>query len=113
MDICFANKMATTTPCSPAPLASRPGVSVLTAASIARIVSAAQCPHDLKSINAEANVEGWVPSNTDDNAGTGTIGRYCTEIGIWKANKMATAYTTHSCSPDQHKIKTARARARS
>merc|ERR1712224_830772 len=26
----------------------------------------AQCPHDLKFINGEANMEGWVPSDTDE-----------------------------------------------
>jgi len=31
----------------------------------------AQCPHDLKFINGQANVEGWKPSATDPNAGTG------------------------------------------
>merc|ERR1712070_918919 len=49
----------------------------------------------------EANVEGWVPSDTDKNAGTGKYGSCCTEIDIWEANKMATAYTMHSCSPGE------------
>jgi cellulose 1,4-beta-cellobiosidase len=61
----------------------------------------AQCPHDLKFINGEANVEGWVPSDTDKNAGTGKYGSCCTEIDIWEENKMATAYTIHSCSPGE------------
>merc|ERR1711970_938149 len=59
----------------------------------------AQCPHDLKFINGEANNEGWVPSDTDPNAGTGKYGSCCTEIDIWEANKQAMAYTMHSCSP--------------
>jgi cellulose 1,4-beta-cellobiosidase len=61
----------------------------------------AQCPHDLKFINGEANVENWVPSDTDKNAGTGKYGSCCTEIDIWEANKMSMAYTMHSCSPGE------------
>merc|ERR1711912_205145 len=61
----------------------------------------AQCPHDLKWINGEANVENWIPSETDVNAGTGKYGSCCTEIDLWEANKMATAYTMHSCSPGE------------
>jgi hypothetical protein len=30
----------------------------------------AQCPHDMKFINGDANVEGWKPSDNDENAGT-------------------------------------------
>jgi cellulose 1,4-beta-cellobiosidase len=59
----------------------------------------AQCPHDLKFINGESNNEGWVPSDTDKNAGIGKYGSCCTEIDIWEANKQAMAYTMHSCSP--------------
>ena len=59
----------------------------------------AQCPHDLKFINNEANVEGWKPSDTDPNARTGKHGSCCTEIDIWEANKMASANTMHACSP--------------
>merc|ERR1712137_1336824 len=57
----------------------------------------AQCPHDLKFINGEANVEGWKPSETDVNAGTGKYGSCCTEIDIWEANKHSSAFTMHSC----------------
>jgi len=58
----------------------------------------AQCPHDLKWINNEANVEDWVPSETDENAGTGKYGTCCTEIDLWEANKISTALTMHSCA---------------
>jgi cellulose 1,4-beta-cellobiosidase len=61
----------------------------------------AQCPHDLKWINNEANIDDWVPSETDENAGTGKYGTCCTEIDLWEANKISTAFTMHSCStPD-------------
>jgi len=58
----------------------------------------AQCPHDLKWINGEANVEGWKPSETDPNAGFGQYGSCCTEIDIWEANKVSSAFTMHACS---------------
>merc|ERR1712147_159965 len=45
--------------------------------------------------------EDWVPSDTDKNAGLGKYGSCCTEIDIWEANKMATAYTMHSCDPGE------------
>jgi cellulose 1,4-beta-cellobiosidase len=61
----------------------------------------AQCPHDLKFINNEANMEDWKPSETDPNAGTGKYGSCCTEIDIWEANKISTAYTMHACSPGE------------
>merc|ERR1712195_84085 len=48
-----------------------------------------------------ANMEDWIPSEADKNAGTGKYGSCCTEIDIWEANKMATAYTMHSCSPGE------------
>jgi len=61
----------------------------------------AQCPHDLKWINGEANIIDWVPSETDANAGTGNYGSCCTEIDIWEANSISTAFTMHSCAVDE------------
>ena len=58
----------------------------------------AQCPHDLKWINGEANMIGWVPSKTDMNAGTGKYGTCCAELDIWEANKISTQMTVHGCS---------------
>merc|ERR1712070_894350 len=60
----------------------------------------AQCPHDLKFINGEANVEGWKPSATDPNAGTGQYGSCCAEMDIWEANSISSAYTAHPCDND-------------
>ncbi len=58
----------------------------------------AQCPHDLKFINGEANCEDWVPSPTDPNSGTGHYGTCCNEMDIWEANSISTAYTAHVCT---------------
>ena len=58
----------------------------------------AQCPHDLKFINGQANVDGWAPSTNDANAGSGTYGSCCSEMDIWESNSQATAYTPHPCS---------------
>lgn len=64
----------------------------------------AQCPHDIKFINGAANSDGWKPSATDKNAGTGKYGSCCAEMDIWEANKISSAYTAHPCSTDgQHK----------
>ncbi|CAK4636788.1 unnamed protein product [Aphanomyces euteiches] len=58
----------------------------------------AQCPHDIKFINGEANVNSWVPSTTDPNAGTGAYGSCCTEMDIWESNTISQAYTSHPCT---------------
>merc|ERR1712157_702646 len=44
------------------------------------------------------NMEDWKPSESDHNAGTGKYGSCCTEIDIWEANKISSAYTMHACS---------------
>ena len=58
----------------------------------------AQCPHDLKFINGEANCEDWKASKTDKNSGIGHYGTCCNEMDIWESNSMATAYTSHVCT---------------
>jgi len=60
----------------------------------------AQCPHDMKWINGEANCDDWNPSDNDQNAGTGHYGSCCAEMDLWEANSMAQAYTTHPCEID-------------
>ncbi|GAB1315754.1 Exoglucanase 1 [Madurella fahalii] len=64
----------------------------------------AQCPRDLKFINGEANVGNWEGSSNDANAGVGQYGSCCTEMDIWEANSISTAYTPHPCTtPGQHR----------
>jgi len=58
----------------------------------------AQCPHDLKWINGEANILDWKPSPNDPNSGTGHYGTCCIEMDIWESNSMAEAYTPHVCT---------------
>jgi len=58
----------------------------------------AQCPHDMKWIDGEANVEDWQPSPNDPNSGTGKYGTCCPEMDIWEANSYASAYTAHPCT---------------
>ncbi|PVI03788.1 glycoside hydrolase family 7 protein [Periconia macrospinosa] len=58
----------------------------------------AQCPRDLKFINGEGNIEGWKPSDNDQNAGLGNYGSCCSEMDIWEANSVSTAYTPHACT---------------
>ncbi|KAL8276576.1 hypothetical protein RQP46_010999 [Phenoliferia psychrophenolica] len=54
----------------------------------------AQCPHDIKFINGQANSQNW--TGTDANSGTGHYGSCC--MDIWEANKISTAVTPHVCS---------------
>eukprot|EP00727_Mastigamoeba_balamuthi_P008734 m51a1_g4483 putative glycoside hydrolase family 7 protein (486) ;mRNA; r:275598-277207 len=58
----------------------------------------AQCPHDIKFINGQANVLNWTASSTDSNAGTGQWGSCCGEMDIWEANSISTALTPHNCN---------------
>jgi cellulose 1,4-beta-cellobiosidase len=58
----------------------------------------AQCPHDLKFIDGEANTIDWAPDSNDPNSGKGHYGTCCTEMDIWESNKMAAAYTPHVCT---------------
>ena len=57
----------------------------------------AQCPHDIKWINGEANSDGWNPSDNDINSGVGKYGTCCYELDIWEANSISSAYTNHPC----------------
>ncbi len=57
----------------------------------------AQCPHDVKFINGEANVKNW---NNDQ----GYYGSCCAELDIFESNKHANAYTAHVCTvPGYHR----------
>jgi len=58
----------------------------------------AQCPHDIKWINGEANLLEWKTSPDDPNSGSGKYGSCCTEMDIWEANSVSTAYTPHPCN---------------
>jgi cellulose 1,4-beta-cellobiosidase len=42
-----------------------------------------QCARDLKFIAGEGNIEGWEPSDSDDQAGVGSHGACCAEIDVW------------------------------
>jgi len=61
----------------------------------------AQCPHDIKFINGQANTLDWNPSPTDPNAGFGKWGSCCAEMDIWEANKISSAFTSHPCNLDR------------
>lgn len=58
----------------------------------------AQCPHDLKFINGEANTINWQPDSNNPNSGVGKYGTCCNEMDVWEANSMSTAYTPHVCT---------------
>ena len=58
----------------------------------------AQCPHDIKMINGQANMLGWDKNPNDPNSGTGSWGSCCSEMDIWESNSQAQAVTPHVCS---------------
>ncbi|CEG40366.1 RxLR-like protein [Plasmopara halstedii] len=58
----------------------------------------AQCPHDIKFINGEANTLDW--GATSQNSGGGKYGACCAELDIWEANSMSNAFTTHPCTSE-------------
>ncbi|KAI1304037.1 glycoside hydrolase [Xylaria venustula] len=58
----------------------------------------AQCPRDLKFIDGKANSAQWTPSSNDQNAGVGEMGSCCSEMDIWEANSVSTAFTPHPCT---------------
>merc|ERR1712137_161034 len=47
----------------------------------------AQCPHDIKFINGEANTLDWGVGS--QNSGGGKYGACCAELDIWEANSMS------------------------
>lgn len=53
----------------------------------------AQCPHDIKFQEGEANTENFKKGN-------GKWGACCAELDIWEANKIASAFTVHPCNID-------------
>jgi len=55
----------------------------------------AQCPHDIKFVDGEANLLNWNASSVPP---VGHYGACCAEMDIWEANSMATAYTPHPCN---------------
>ncbi|KAE8378883.1 glycoside hydrolase [Aspergillus bertholletiae] len=56
-----------------------------------------QCPRDIKFIQGQANVEGWVSSTNNANTGTGNHGSCCAELDIWESNSISQALTPHPC----------------
>lgn len=57
----------------------------------------AQCPHDIKFINGEANVLNWNATATPP---VGNFGTCCAEMDLWEANSRAAAYTAHPCTTE-------------
>ncbi|EFA82597.1 glycoside hydrolase family 7 protein [Heterostelium album PN500] len=56
-----------------------------------------QCPRDLKFIQGQGNVDGWVPAANNPNTGIGGHGSCCAEMDLWEANSMSNALTPHPC----------------
>ncbi|KAH9120338.1 hypothetical protein AeMF1_007460, partial [Aphanomyces euteiches] len=54
----------------------------------------AQCPHDIKFINSEADAKNWVPRTSGQNSGSGQHGSCCEETDIWESNSTSQASTS-------------------
>ncbi|KEZ42896.1 Exoglucanase 1 [Scedosporium apiospermum] len=64
----------------------------------------AQCARDLKFINGKGNIEGWEASDTDDQAGVGSMGSCCAEIDVWESNAYSYALTPHACENNNYHV---------
>ena len=53
----------------------------------------AQCSHDVKFMNKEANIDDWNTSTA-----MGKNGSCCAKMDIWEANSISSAYTLHPCN---------------
>merc|ERR1712032_1495890 len=62
----------------------------------------AQCPHDIKFIDGEANVLDWKPNPKDksNNMGVGHHGSCCAEMDIWEATTTPTPEPSPSPEPE-------------
>ncbi|KAJ8611317.1 hypothetical protein CTAYLR_006602 [Chrysophaeum taylorii] len=58
----------------------------------------AQCPHDIKYIDGEANIIGWEPEVNSSSTGFGKYGSCCFEMDVWESNAFAQQTTPHSCT---------------
>jgi cellulose 1,4-beta-cellobiosidase len=58
----------------------------------------AQCPHDVRYIGGNANLNGWKPRDNDENSGDGELGSCCSEMDVWEGNLMSQAFTAHPCT---------------
>ncbi|TRY69537.1 hypothetical protein TCAL_02178 [Tigriopus californicus] len=61
----------------------------------------AQCPHDMKWINGEANVQDWVPAENGEPGGNGHFGSCCMEMELWQANRKSQTYIAHACEVNE------------
>ncbi|KAF0316738.1 cellulose -beta-cellobiosidase [Colletotrichum asianum] len=64
----------------------------------------AQCARDLKFVGGKANIEGWVPSSNDANAGVGPYGGCCAEMDVWESNAHSFAVTPHACKNNAYHV---------
>jgi cellulose 1,4-beta-cellobiosidase len=60
----------------------------------------ASCPRSLTFVGGKANVEGWIPSETDEFAGEGRLGSCCPQFSVWNSNAHSFAMSSHVCPND-------------
>ncbi|KXH37027.1 glycosylhydrolase family 7-4 [Colletotrichum simmondsii] len=57
----------------------------------------ASCPRSNRFVGGKANVEGWVPSETDQVRGTGNYGACCAEFDAWNSNAHSYSMISKPC----------------
>ncbi|KAK1726769.1 hypothetical protein CaCOL14_009301 [Colletotrichum acutatum] len=57
----------------------------------------ASCPRSNRFVGGKANVEGWVPSETDQVRGTGNYGACCAEFDVWNSNAHSYSMISKPC----------------
>ncbi|KAK4044106.1 glycoside hydrolase [Parachaetomium inaequale] len=61
----------------------------------------ASCPRDLKFVGGKANMEAWIPSETDPFSGKGLYGACCPQFSVWNSNAHSFEMSSHVCPPDR------------
>lgn len=60
----------------------------------------ASCPRNIKFIKGRANMEGWMPSETDPDSGSGPLGACCPQFSVWNSNSHSFSMSSHTCPND-------------
>ncbi|KAK1672339.1 glycoside hydrolase [Colletotrichum godetiae] len=57
----------------------------------------ASCPRSNRFVGGKANIEDWVPSDTDQVRGTGKYGACCAEFDVWNSNAHSYSMISKPC----------------
>ena len=60
----------------------------------------ASCPRSLRFVAGKANMEGWIPSETDPLSGSGRWAACCPQFSVWNSNSHSFSMSSHTCPDD-------------